>query len=474
MQSCIRPKFFGQSNLVVALRKIFDTLNEKKKMEGQGGSGAATIRTDEDCHDSAGSSEEAGTERTPSVCRHANVCTDDNEFISYAPELAVGKIGLWISGSKLTAEVGYFEMEITDCGVDGKIHIGVASWKHPLHSHIGHSLGSIGLSVENGHLFKDGEMATDTVRVKVAREYDRVGCGLRYEQHFDSGDDADDTESFVLVYFTLNGKEIGSLWTHLPLGGFHPAVSMQSPGEEVRVCLGLPGHPMHDDDEMIVDSNEDDWCRLSDVHQRGQYLEYCGKGQSIADVGLAQARFPLNTTHHYFEIEIVDPGENCYIAIGLTRKDYPDRRNPGWNKGSIGYHADDGKIFMGSGKGDPFGPRCHKGDRMGCGIYFAPDYISEYDSDCDVGNSPPRAGSSNGKDVELIDLTVDTSGSEDDEWWTHQGKVKCGSKVEIFFTRNGKTVGMRQVRIPKGGFYPTVGMLGLNEKVRVDLRPLTG
>lgn len=60
-------------------------------------------------------------------------------------------------------------------------------------------------------------------------------------------------------------------------------------------------------------------------------------------------------------------------------QDYPDRRNPGWNKGSIGYHADDGKIFTGSGKGDPFGPRCHKGDRMGCGIYFDPDYISEYD-----------------------------------------------------------------------------------------------
>ena len=46
--------------------------------------------------------------------------------------------------------------------------------------------------------------------------------------------------------------------------------------------------------------------------------------------------------------------------------------------------------------------------------------------------------------------------------------------LKVFFTRNGKTVGIRQVRIPKGGFYPTVGMLGLNEKVRVDLRPLTG
>lgn len=106
----------------------------------------------------------------------------------------------------------------------------------------------------------------------------------------------------------------------MPVGGFHPAVSMQSAGEEVRVTLGLPGYPVPEDDEMIVDSNEDDWCRLSDVQQQGQVLEYCGKGQSIADVGLAQARFPLNTTHHYFEIEIVDPGENCYIAIGLTRK----------------------------------------------------------------------------------------------------------------------------------------------------------
>jgi len=45
---------------------------------------------------------------------------------------------------------------------------------------------------------------------------------------------------------------------------------------------------------------------------------------------------------------------------------------------------------------------------------------------------------------------------------------------QVFFTRNGKTIGKREVRIPKGGFYPTVGMLSSDEKVRVDLRPLTG
>lgn len=37
--------------------------------------------------------------------------------------------------------------------------------------------------------------------------------------------------------------------------------------------------------------------------------------------------------------------------------------------------TDDGKIFHGSGVGDAFGPRCFKGDIMGCGIMFPRDYI---------------------------------------------------------------------------------------------------
>ena len=43
--------------------------------------------------------------------------------------------------------------------------------------------------------------------------------------------------------------------------------------------------------------------------------------------------------------QIVDPGSSCFIAIGLARKDYPKNRHPGWNKGSIAYHADDGKVM---------------------------------------------------------------------------------------------------------------------------------
>lgn len=38
------------------------------------------------------------------------------------------------------------------------------------------------------------------------------------------------------------------------------------------------------------------------------------------DVGLAQARQPLSTRRHYYELEIVDAGEKCYIALGLARR----------------------------------------------------------------------------------------------------------------------------------------------------------
>ena len=62
------------------------------------------------------------------------------------------------------------------------------------------------------------------------------------------------------------------------------------------------------------------------------------------------------------------------------KEDYPKYRHPAWNMGSIGYRADDGNIFIGSGVGDLFVPRCHIGDRMGFGILFRRGYMCWYDS----------------------------------------------------------------------------------------------
>ena len=69
--------------------------------------------------------------------------------------------------------------------------------------------------------------------------------------------------------------------------------------------------------------------------------------------------------------------------------------------------------------------------------------------------------------------------------------MKIGDKVQVYFTRNGKIIGKKEVVLPKGGFYPTVGMMSSQEKVeiradqsqsltdflfqvKVELRPLSG
>lgn len=51
--------------------------------------------------------------------------------------------------------------------------------------------------------------------------------------------------------------------------------------------------------------------------------------------------------------------------------------------------TDDGKIFHGSGVGDPFGPRCYKGDTMGCGIMFPRDYSLDSEGGRGGAGTPP-------------------------------------------------------------------------------------
>lgn len=202
-------------------------------------------------------------------------------------------------------------------------------------------------------------------------------------------------------------------------------------------------------------------------------------------------------------------------------QEYPHTSHPGWNKGSIAYHADDGKIFMGNGGGDPFGPRCHRGDVMGCGIIFPRDY-----TDAQKKSSVPKQVESFSEDAaaselsdqeEEEDLELFDSDEEDsngivlqdinraEQLARHiaqgfpihpqgiirrgpryevvnrkQGErkgeddVESGPGVQVFFCRNGSMIGSKEISIPKGGFFPTVGMLSTAEKVRVDLHPFSG
>nr|XP_015199721.1 PREDICTED: SPRY domain-containing protein 3 isoform X2 [Lepisosteus oculatus] len=351
------------------------------------------------------------------------------------------------------------EVTIMDTGVRGTIAVGLVPQYYKLDHQPGWLPHSIAYHADDGKLY-NGNTVGQQFGPKCNRG-DRIGCGI-YLDSFEAG--------LTTVFFTKNGKEVGSVVVPVSPDGLFPAIGMHSLGEEVRLDLQAEWGSEEDDSVMMVDSHEDEWGRLHDVRVSGTVLEYVGKGKSIMDVGLAQARYPLSTRSHYFEVEIADAGEKCYIALGLARRDYPKNRHPGWSRGSVAYHADDGKIFHGSGVGDPFGPRCFEGDVMGCGIMFPRDYIldSEDESDDGVDTVESRAKQRRVQNMLYLNAEDEEEEGEDMEQ-EHEGR-----KVMVFFTRNGKIIGKREAVVPAGGFYPTIGMLSSGEKVKVDLHPLSG
>ncbi|XP_012887994.1 PREDICTED: SPRY domain-containing protein 3 isoform X2 [Dipodomys ordii] len=351
----------------------------------------------------------------------------DGDTLSYHGNS--GEVGCYVASRPLTKDSNYFEVSIVDSGVRGTIAVGLVPQYYSLDHQPGWLPDSVAYHADDGKLY-NGRAKGRQFGSK-CNSGDRIGCGIE-PVSFDV--------QTAQIFFTKNGKRVGSTIMPMSPDGLFPAVGMHSLGEEVRLHLNAE-LGREDDSIMMVDSYEDEWGRLHDVRVCGTLLEYLGKGKSIVDVGLAQARHPLSTRSHYFEVEIVDPGEKCYIALGLARKDYPKNRHPGWSRGSVAYHAGDS------------------------------------DDSCDtVILSPTARAVRNVRNVMYLHQEGEEEEEEEEEEedgeeieQEHEGK-----KVVVFFTRNGKIIGKKDAVVPSGGFFPTIGMLSCGEKVKVDLHPLSG
>ncbi|KAI3357811.1 hypothetical protein L3Q82_016210 [Scortum barcoo] len=434
----------------------------------------------------------------------------DGDTLSYQGNSE--EVGCYVAGHPLSKGNCYFEIvqtksilfphlerkvlhsvTIVDTGVRGTIAVGLVPKFYRLDHQPGWLPYSVAYHADNGKLY-NGNPVGQQFGPKCARG-DRIGCGI-HSENIEAG--------FTTVFFTKNGKEVGSVEVPVSAEGLFPAVGMHSMGEEVKVDLQAEWFLEEDDSMMMVDSHEDDWGRLYDVRVSGTLLEYVGKGKSIMDVGLAQARQPLTTRCHYYELEIVDAGEKCYIALGLARRELFLRQygsmiceffytltTPGTDTrdgAEVQWHTmlmTGRSFFHGSGVGDAFGPRCFKGDIMGCGIMFPRDYILDGEGDVDdywdrLEVRPGHAGVQN-----VLYLNDEEEEEEDGDGVeqgqegrkvTHVFSTRCRPPVvlQVFFTRNGKLMGRREMAVPPGGLYPTVGMLSSGEKVKVDLHPLSG
>uniref|UniRef100_A0A8D0HJF3 SPRY domain containing 3 n=1 Tax=Sphenodon punctatus TaxID=8508 RepID=A0A8D0HJF3_SPHPU len=380
----------------------------------------------------------------------------DGDTLSYQGNS--GEVGCYVAPRPLTKDNSYFEVSIVDSGVRGTIAVGLVPQYYSLDHQPGWLPDSVAYHADDGKLY-NGRAKGRQFGTKCSSG-DRIGCGI-------------EPVSFEVqtaqIFFTKNGKRVGSTIMPLSPDGLFPAVGMHSLGEEVRLHLHAELGNEEDDSIMMVDSYEDEWGRLHDVKVCGTLLEYVGKGKSIIDVGLAQARQPLSTRSHYFEVEIVDPGEKCYIALGLARKDYPKNRHPGWSRGSVAYHA--GEWVEGS---PGVWARCASGSD---GIWLA---LSDVGSGCRTGDSDDscetvamRAKSRGVRNVLYLHQEAEEEEDEEEDAEDMEQEHE-GKKVVVFFTRNGKIIGKKDAVVPAGGFYPTIGMLSSGEKVKVDLHPLSG
>ncbi|ORZ39635.1 concanavalin A-like lectin/glucanase domain-containing protein, partial [Catenaria anguillulae PL171] len=71
----------------------------------------------------------------------------------------------------------------------------------------------------------------------------------------------------------------------------------------------------------------------------------------------------------YFEVTITSMSPQTTVAIGLATVPYPCFRLPGWHDWSIGYHSDDGRVFVSDDNvGVPYGKPYRLDDTVGCGV----------------------------------------------------------------------------------------------------------
>ena len=277
-------------------------------------------------------------------------------------------------------------------------------------------------------------------------------------------------------------------------------VGLHSKGERIRYLGHWHVSPESLQEMMKLDcSPSAHWIRSNGIRflDNGLTLEYAGEGGNIQDCVLAQGNFPMSATNHYFELDIIDGGAGCSIAIGLAKLTYPLHRHPGWNPGAVGYHADDGKLFHEKGYGKDYGPVCGAGDVMGCGIRFTgtsgAEELNDSDSESDTSLpeesmqanvfNPPKIYYSDSDDDSEPEGLFGGGGlfgrmgmpqelsSAREKSRKNRESVK---KVIVYFTRNEELLEEVEVDLPSGGFYPVVAMLSKGEKIKVNLYPLSG
>ncbi|XP_052251327.1 SPRY domain-containing protein 3-like isoform X1 [Dreissena polymorpha] len=145
-------------------------------------------------------------------------------------------VGLYVAAKPLSPDNNYFEIVIVAPGKYSLIGIGLVPFKYPLDSQPGWKEFSVGYHADDGQLYKaSGFGSPFGEKCNIG---DIMGCGIKFAKNEEKFKQA------VNVFFTRNGREVGTVTVPFPPGGLYPAVGMHSDGEVVRLklCAELNGN----------------------------------------------------------------------------------------------------------------------------------------------------------------------------------------------------------------------------------------
>ena len=255
-----------------------------------------------------------------------------------------------ISSPVTREKIFNFEVEIIDWGRQGYILIGLTPKDYPQDAAPGWFKGSIGYHADDGRFFVENGRGIQVS--SPCEEGDVIGCcankgrvsfyRLR-EGHVEN------------VCETRDGEfEFTSV--------LYPSVALHSGREEIQLTLDIPTQSPD-----ASDSSRDLQCARIKFEGDDKAYKLFYKHNKHNEVGICRGVNPMDNDS-YFEVDLLKRGERGCITIGLTTKEYPFNKQPGWSNGSLGFRVFDGKLLQGKERGSTVCGGCKEGDRIGCRI----------------------------------------------------------------------------------------------------------
>ena len=294
----------------------------------------------------------------------------------------------------------YFEVTVLSLGDKACLGIGLCQAGYPSHMLPGWRQGSWGFHGDNGAVYRadqPGKEYADKWRVG-----DVVGCGLRLTQRE--------------LFFTLNGRDLGVAFTDVPIADYYACIGTHSKGEAMTINFGqqpflytdLPSCFVPRPDLTLRSPAASVLAEIDTATFRTMtsLTDGCSLAQSS---GLLTGNGTVEPVHShscgYFEVTVEKCTPQPRLAFGFAPADYTITSLPGWDEHGYGLHCDDGYLY----------------------------------SIAVTGGRRPFAA---------LDVQAGTV-------------IGCGfdrRKKEIFFTLNGRMLGVAVDRIEESNFHATVGM----------------